>query len=75
MKIDLSGTTAIVTGSTGGIGLAIVRGLAGSGASVFGVFADAAEHDAAAAPLGALGFATWRAETLSAWPEPRSSAG
>lgn len=34
MKIDLSGTTAIVTGSTGGIGLAIARGLAGAGASV-----------------------------------------
>lgn len=34
MKIDLSGKTAIVTGSTGGIGLAIARGLAGTGASV-----------------------------------------
>jgi NAD(P)-dependent dehydrogenase (short-subunit alcohol dehydrogenase family) len=32
MKIDLSGKTAIVTGSTGGIDLAIVRGLAGCGA-------------------------------------------
>src|SRR5262245_58097823 len=28
MKIDLSGKTAIITGSTGGIGLAIARGLA-----------------------------------------------
>ena len=28
MKIDLSGKTAIVTGSTGGIGFAIARGLA-----------------------------------------------
>ena len=34
MKIDLSGTTAIVTGSTGGIGLAIAKRLAGAGASV-----------------------------------------
>jgi NAD(P)-dependent dehydrogenase (short-subunit alcohol dehydrogenase family) len=34
MKIDLSGKTAIVTGSTLGIGFAIARGLAGSGASV-----------------------------------------
>ena len=34
MKIDLSGRTAIVTGSTGGIGLAIARGLADCGATV-----------------------------------------
>jgi NAD(P)-dependent dehydrogenase (short-subunit alcohol dehydrogenase family) len=34
LKIDLSGKTAIVTGSTGGIGLAIARGLAACGATV-----------------------------------------
>ena len=34
MKIDLSGRTAIVTGSTGGIGFAIANGLAESGAAV-----------------------------------------
>lgn len=34
MKIDLAGKTALVTGSTAGIGLAIAKGLAGSGASV-----------------------------------------
>ncbi len=34
MKIDLSGKPAIVTGSGSGIGLAIARGLAGTGASV-----------------------------------------
>src|SRR5260370_25482290 len=34
MKIDLSGKTAIVTGSTAGIGLAIARGLATAGAKV-----------------------------------------
>jgi len=34
MKIDLSNKTAIVTGSTAGIGLAIARGLAQSGATV-----------------------------------------
>jgi len=34
MRIDLSGTTAVVTGSTGGIGFAIAKGLAGSGARV-----------------------------------------
>lgn len=34
MKIDLGGKTAIVTGSTAGIGLAIAKGLAGAGATV-----------------------------------------
>jgi NAD(P)-dependent dehydrogenase (short-subunit alcohol dehydrogenase family) len=34
MKIDFSGTTALVTGSTGGIGFAIAKGLAGAGATV-----------------------------------------
>ncbi|HWV41874.1 SDR family oxidoreductase [Pseudorhodoplanes sp.] len=34
MNIDLSGKHAVVTGSTGGIGFAIAKGLAGSGASV-----------------------------------------
>lgn len=34
MKINLSGKTAIVTGSTAGIGYAIARGLAEAGAEV-----------------------------------------
>ena len=34
MKIDLTGKTALVTGSTGGIGLAIASGLLGAGANV-----------------------------------------
>lgn len=34
MKIDLSGKTAVVTGSTAGIGFAIAEGLANSGADV-----------------------------------------
>jgi NAD(P)-dependent dehydrogenase (short-subunit alcohol dehydrogenase family) len=34
MKIDLTGKTALVTGSTGGIGFAIAKGLAGSGAAI-----------------------------------------
>jgi NAD(P)-dependent dehydrogenase (short-subunit alcohol dehydrogenase family) len=34
MKIDLSGKTAVITGSTAGIGKAIAKGLAAAGASV-----------------------------------------
>jgi NAD(P)-dependent dehydrogenase (short-subunit alcohol dehydrogenase family) len=34
MKIDLSGKTAIVTGSIRGIGFAIAQGIAASGATV-----------------------------------------
>ncbi len=34
MKIDLSGKTAIVTGSTAGIGYAIAKGLAQAGAAL-----------------------------------------
>ena len=34
MKIDLSGKTAVVTGSSAGIGFAIAKGLAGTGARV-----------------------------------------
>lgn len=51
MKIDLSGKTAIVTGSTGGIGLAIARGLAGTGASVVVNGRSQAKADAAAASI------------------------
>lgn len=51
MKIDLSGKTAIVTGSTGGIGLAIARGLAGAGASVVVNGRTQAKADAAAAGI------------------------
>ncbi|MBX9936779.1 MAG: SDR family NAD(P)-dependent oxidoreductase, partial [Burkholderiaceae bacterium] len=34
MHIDLSGKTALITGASAGIGLAIARGLAQAGASV-----------------------------------------
>lgn len=51
MIIDLSGKTAIVTGSTGGIGLAIARGLADAGATVVVCGREAGRVDAALASL------------------------
>ena len=51
MIIDLSGKTAIVTGSTGGIGLAIAEGLARAGAEVTVVGRDQARVDAAVAKV------------------------
>ncbi|QCO67324.1 SDR family oxidoreductase [Luteimonas yindakuii] len=51
MKIDLSGKTAIVTGSTGGIGLAIATGLARAGATVTIVGRTRARVDTALAAL------------------------
>ncbi|MDX3895497.1 SDR family oxidoreductase [Pusillimonas sp.] len=47
MIIDLSGKTAIVTGSTGGIGLAIATGLANAGARVVVTGRDQGRVDAA----------------------------
>ena len=51
MKIDLSGKTALVTGSTTGIGNAIARGLAASGAAVVLNGRTQAKVDAAVAAL------------------------
>lgn len=45
--------------------------LAGSGASVFGVFPTEESRDAAEEPVRALGLRTWRAETLEKMPLPR----
>jgi NAD(P)-dependent dehydrogenase (short-subunit alcohol dehydrogenase family) len=53
MKIDLSGKTAIVTGSTAGIGYAIAKGLAQAGAEVVLNGRTAAAIDAALAKLNA----------------------
>jgi 4-diphosphocytidyl-2-C-methyl-D-erythritol kinase len=50
-----------------GAGLAL---LSGSGASIFGIFADAAARDAAEPLLRDLGLRTWRAETLQEMPLP-----
>lgn len=52
MRIDLTGKTAIVTGSTEGIGFAIAKGLAEAGASVILNGRTAAKVDAALARLG-----------------------
>src|SRR5947209_16790403 len=51
MKIDLSGTRALVTGSTSGIGDAIAKGLAAAGASVVVNGRTQAKVDAAVAAL------------------------
>ncbi|WP_407151942.1 SDR family NAD(P)-dependent oxidoreductase [Bradyrhizobium sp. ORS 86] len=51
MKIDLSGKTALVTGSTAGIGNAIARGLAGAGADVIINGRGQAKVDAAVAAI------------------------
>jgi NAD(P)-dependent dehydrogenase (short-subunit alcohol dehydrogenase family) len=51
MKIDLSGKTALVTGSTSGIGHAIARGLAAAGATVTVNGRTQARVDAAVASL------------------------
>jgi NAD(P)-dependent dehydrogenase (short-subunit alcohol dehydrogenase family) len=51
MKIDLKGMTALVTGSTSGIGHAIARGLANAGADVVVNGRTQAKTDAAAAEI------------------------
>ena len=52
MKIDLSGKTALVTGSTSGIGHAIAKGLLAAGADVVINGRTQAKVDAVAAALG-----------------------
>lgn len=59
MKIDLTGKTALVTGSTRGIGRAVAQALADSGARVAIVGRDKSKADAVAMEIGkdSLGFA------------------
>ncbi|MBB3019867.1 gluconate 5-dehydrogenase [Microvirga lupini] len=52
---DLSGKTALITGSSGGLGLAMARGLAEAGAAVILNGRDASKLDAAAQALIAAG--------------------
>jgi gluconate 5-dehydrogenase len=55
MQFDLSGKTALITGSSAGIGLALAQGLAGAGATVVLNARNAAKLEAAAARLRGLG--------------------
>ena len=54
-QFDLSGKTALITGSSAGIGLALAQGLAGAGAAVVLNARNAAKLQAAAAALRAQG--------------------
>lgn len=72
MMIDLSGKTAIVTGSTGGIGLAIAKGLADAGATVVVCGRTQERVDAA---LAALRPARGGAETRGVSADVGTAAG
>jgi NAD(P)-dependent dehydrogenase (short-subunit alcohol dehydrogenase family) len=72
MKIDLSGKTAIVTGSTAGIGFAIARGLAECGAGVVVNGRTAAAVDKA---IGALAASVPGAEIRGVAADVGTAAG
>jgi NAD(P)-dependent dehydrogenase (short-subunit alcohol dehydrogenase family) len=60
-RLDLQGRTAVVIGSTSGIGLALARGLAEAGADVVPTSRRTEETNAAADAIEGLGRATLRA--------------
>ena len=69
---DLSGKTALVTGSSRGLGHVIARGLAQAGAGVVGNRRDAGR----VGPAGAAGRATVLAAGMrSAWTGPLPTSG
>ncbi|HHJ4328297.1 TPA: SDR family NAD(P)-dependent oxidoreductase, partial [Klebsiella pneumoniae] len=72
MIIDLSGKTAIVTGSTGGIGLAIARGLSAAGAGVVLCGRQQSRLDAALAQLSGTRGAAHARGVLA---DPATAAG
>ena len=72
MRIDLSGKTALVTGSTSGIGHAIAKGLAGAGADVVINGRTQAKVDAA---LAAIGKATPGAKVRGVTADVSTAAG
>lgn len=72
MKIDLSGKTALVTGSTAGIGLAIATGLAQAGVAVTVVGRDQQRVDSAVASINK---ATGRTDTSGIVADPGTAEG
>lgn len=72
MKIDLSGKTAVITGSTGGIGLAIATGLANAGARVVIVGREQARIDTA---LTQIRKATGREDASGVACDPGTAQG
>lgn len=72
MQIDLSGKQALVTGSTGGIGLAIATGLVKAGASVTLVGRDPARVEAAVASVNQ---ASGRGDASSVVADPGTAPG
>jgi len=72
MNIDLSGKTAVITGSTGGIGLAIASGLAQAGAQVVVVGRDQGRVDAALAHIAQQ---TGRSDAKGVVSDPGTAEG
>jgi len=72
VKIDLTGKVALVTGSSGGIGLAIARGLASAGARVI---VNGRSQSRADAAVGALKQAVAGADARGVGADVSTSEG